>query len=74
MDSGIADGATLMEANKGLVAHIFGTACERHKLTTEAQAARVFGYIAPALADLLRRFEDLNRQISAAAERAERHR
>jgi hypothetical protein len=49
MDSGITDGATLMEANKGLVAHIFGTACERHKLTTEgAGGARLRLYCAGA--------------------------
>jgi hypothetical protein len=57
MDARTHDAQSLIDENRGLIAHVFGMACERHQLTTEAEAARVFGYIPAALADLLRRVE-----------------
>jgi hypothetical protein len=44
-------------------------ACERHQLTNEASAKRVFDYIPAALADLLRRFEGLDRQLKKITDR-----
>ena len=61
-----ADASKFMEENRGLIAHIFGLACERHQLTSEAEAARVLGFVPPVLADLRRRFDQLNRQVDAA--------
>jgi len=63
MDARTHDAQSLIDENRGLIAHTFGLVCERHQLTTEAEAARVFSYIPAALADLLRRFEDLDRQL-----------
>jgi hypothetical protein len=63
MDARTHDAQSLIDENRGLIAHVFGMACERHQLTTEAEAARVFGYIPAALADLLRRVEDLRSQL-----------
>jgi hypothetical protein len=61
-----ADAQTLIDENRGLIAHIFGMACDRHQLATEAEATRVFAYIQPALADLARRAAHLSRQIESA--------
>jgi hypothetical protein len=62
MDKG-PDAETLMAENRGLVAHIFGIACERHQLATEAAAARVLAYVPSVLAEMNRRFEDLNKKF-----------
>jgi hypothetical protein len=61
MDAG-TDAQTLIDENRAQMAHIFGTACERHRLADEAAVARVFGHIQPTLASLRRRFETLERQ------------
>ena len=59
-----ADAKKLMDENRGLMAHIFGLACDRHDVATEAEGARIFSYIKPALADLQRRFDHVNRQFA----------
>ena len=58
-----ADAAKFMEENRGLIAHIFGLACDRHRVVTEAEATRVFARVEPALADLRCRFDHVNRQF-----------
>src|ERR1035437_5284248 len=35
-----ADAAKFMEENRGLIAHIFGLACDRHRGVTEGEATR----------------------------------
>jgi hypothetical protein len=52
--------------------HIFGKACERHSLQTEAECQRVFGYVTPALASLNQRFQKLARRVEKNARKAER--
>jgi hypothetical protein len=67
MDAGVADAKTLIDENRGLIAHIFGLACERHQVGTEAAAARILSYIGPALADMKRRTDHLGRQFEQLA-------
>src|ERR1035437_9382602 len=66
MDAGVADAKTLIDENRGLIAHIFGLACERHQVGTEAAAARILSYIEPALADQERRFDHVSRRLDRA--------
>ncbi len=58
LDSG-ADAQILINEKRELVARIFALACERHQLTNEAAASRVFAYLVPVLADLHRRLEKI---------------
>ena len=67
MDAGDGDAKTLLNENHGLIAHIFGLACERHQVGTEAAAARILSYIEPALADRQRRFDHLGCQFEKLA-------
>lgn len=64
-----ADPAAFMEQNRGLIAHLFGLACERHHLATEAEATRVLNYIPQVLADLRRGFDRLKGQVDDAVSR-----
>ena len=63
-----------MEQNLTVVADTFGAVCERHRdeLPTEASVLRVWQYLPGVVADLNRRFDDLNRQVEAGVEQFER--
>jgi hypothetical protein len=71
MDARVHSAQSLIDQNRGLIAHLFGLACERHQIATHAAAARVFGYLPSVLADLTRRVDHLNQQFVAAAAKLE---
>jgi hypothetical protein len=71
MDAG-ADPVMLIAEHRPLVAHIFGAACERNGLQTEAEVKRAFAYIAPTVASLNRRYGKLASKVEAMAVQAER--